>query len=192
MIEEFKKMSKEEQQEFSKLILNVGNEPKKYDKKTIGKYECFVLDYDAEKKETTYCMCNVLPEEDIKTYFTDKWYLRECNKQCVRFNSDIRNNNFKDSYIYKILNDEFKNCELKNLELVGDVRLLTKAEVENLDMEHRKTSGYGFWTMTPFEEILEYGGYAYVFYVYSFGDLNGASVNRTFGVRPVFTVKEER
>ena len=166
-------------------------EKKKYDEITIGGNTYFVLDVNAEEHKVTYCMKDVLSREEMLKRFTDKWY-QDSSDYCVRYNSDIRNNKFEDSYIYKVLNSTFKKDKLKNLDVVGDVRLLTKEEVEELDEEHRNINRY-YWTMTPYNDMkkLEFGSYACVFRVYSSGDLGSGFVNGTRGVRPVFTLKTE-
>ena len=167
-------------------------ELKKYDEIEISGNTYFVLKIDEEKHEVTYCMKNVLSREEMLKYFTDPWY-QDSSDYCVRYNSDIRNNKFEDSYIYKVLNSTFKEDKLKNLGVVGDVRLLTKEEVEVLDEEHRNINKW-YWTMTPYNDMknLEDGSYAYVFYVYSYGYLRGNSVNGTSSVRPVFTLKTDK
>ena len=166
-------------------------EKKKYDEITIGGNTYFVLDVNAEEHKVTYCMKDVLSREEMLKYFTDKWY-QDSSDYCVRYNSDIRNNKFEDSYIYKILNSTFKEDELKGLDIIGDVRLLTKEEVEGLDEAHRNINRY-YWTMTPYNDMkkLEFGSYAFVFIVYGSGNLNDDYVSSTYGVRPVFTLKTE-
>lgn len=166
-------------------------ELKIYDETEISGNTYFILKIDEEKQEVTYCMKNVLSREEMLEYFTDPWY-QDSSDYCVRYNSDIRNNRYEDSYIYKILNSTFKEDKLKGLDVIGDVRLLTKEEVEELDEEHRNINKW-YWTMTPYNNMneLEYGSYASVFDVTSYGTLDGNSVNSTYGVRPVFTLKTE-
>lgn len=166
-------------------------EKKKYDEITIGGNTYFVLDVNAEEHKVTYCMKDVLSREEMLKYFPDKWY-QDSSDYCVRYNSDIRNNKFEDSYIYKVLNSTFKEDKLKNLDVVGDVRLLTKEEVEGLDEEHRNINRY-YWTMTPYNDMneLKDGTYACVFRVYSSDGLDWLYVNNADGVRPVFTLKTE-
>ena len=164
---------------------------KKYDEITIAGNTYFVLNVNEEKHEVTYCMKDVLSREEMLKYFTDPWY-QDSSDYCVRYNSDIRNNRFEDSYIYKILNSTFKKDKLAGLDVVGDVRLLTKEEVEELDEEHRNINKW-YWTMTPYNDMkkLEFGSYAFVFFVWSDGDLYYDWVYYTHGVRPVFTLKTE-
>lgn len=166
-------------------------EKKKYDEITIGGNTYFVLDVNVEEHKVTYCMKDVLSRDEMLKYFTDPWY-QNSSDYCVRYNSDIRNNKFEDSYIYKVLNSTFKEDKLAGLDVVEDVRLLTKEEVEALDEEHRNINRY-YWTMTPYNDMkkLEFGSYAFVFLVYSTGYLGYDWVNNAYGVRPVFTLKTE-
>lgn len=170
-------------------VINLNDKQKKYDEITIASNTYFVLNVDEEKREITYCMKDVLSREEMLKYFTDKWY-QDSTDYCVRYNSDVRNNKFEDSYIYKILNSTFKEDKLKGLNIVGDVRLLTKEEVEDLDEEHRNINKY-YWTMTPCNDTNElvYGSSARVCGTYSSGGLGIWNVNNTFGIRPVFTLK---
>lgn len=172
-------------------VINSNDKLKKYDEITIAGNTYFVLDVNEEKSEVTYCMKGALSREEMLKYFTDKWY-QDSSDYCVRYNSDIRNNKFEDSYIYKILNSTFKEDELKGLDIIGDVRLLTKEEVEGLDEAHRNINRY-YWTMTPYNDMkkLEFGSYAYVCSVHSNGCLAAPYVNNADGVRPVFTLKAE-
>ena len=173
-------------------LSNIDNQKvkKKYDEITIGGNTYFVLNVNEDKHEVTYCMKDVLSREEMLKYFTDKWY-QDSENYGVRYNSDIRNNKFEDSCIYKVLNSRFKEDKLKGLDVVGDVRLLTKEEVEELDEEHRNISKY-YFVMTPYNDMneLEFGTYASVFTVYSNGNLYWSYVYNVRGVRPVFTLKD--
>lgn len=201
-LDKFLNQSEEEKKEFVNILMKelglnktckMSNAiPKKYDEKIINGLELIVLDYNEKAKEITYTTKDVLSGDLIKKYFTDKWYLCDWDERYVRFNSNIRDNKFENSYIYGVLNEEFKDNELKGLNVVGDVRLLTKGEVETLDDEHRILEN-SYWTMTPYEdcEKLENGGYAGVFVAYSPGCLSWYTVVRTYGVRPVFTLVTE-
>ena len=173
------------------VAITLNDKQRKYDEITIGGNTYFVLNVDEEEHKVTYCMKDVLSREEMLKYFPDKWY-QDSSDYCVRYNSDIRNNKFEDSYIYKVLNSTFKEDKLKDLDIVGDVRLLTKEEVEGLDEEHRNISKW-YWTMTPYDDMnqLKAGSYAHVFYVYSTGQLFNYYVYGTLGVRPVFTLKAE-
>lgn len=172
--------------EARKLVVEV-----KYNEITIAGNTYFVLDVNEEKHLVTYCMKDVLSRKEMLKYFTDKWY-QDSFGYCVRYNSDIRNNRYEDSYIYKVLNSSFKEDKLTGLDVVGDVRLLTKEEVEALDEKHRNINKW-YWTMTPYNNMneLEYGSYAGVILVDNDGYLFNNNVSGAFGVRPVFTLKTE-
>ena len=172
--------------EARKLVVEV-----KYNEITIAGNTYFVLDVNEEKHLVTYCMKDVLSRKEMLKYFTDKWY-QDSSDYCVRYNSDIRNNRYEDSYIYKILNSTFKEDKLKGLDIIGDVRLLTKEEVEDLDEEHRNINKW-YWTMTPYNDMneLKDGTFARVFLVNSNGSLDWGYANNSYGVRPVFTLKTE-
>lgn len=173
--------------EARKLVVEV-----KYNEITIAGNTYFVLDVNEEKHLVTYCMKDVLSRKEMLKYFTDKWY-QDSSDYCVRYNSDIRNNRYEYSYICKILNSAFKEDKLKGLDIIGDIRLLTKEEVEELDEENRNINRR-YWTMTPYNDMknLEDGSYAYVFYVYSYGILGNGHVGNAYGVRPVFTLKTDK
>lgn len=160
---------------------------KKYDKFPIGDDKYFVL--NVRENEIDICMKDVLTRAEMLKYFTDKWY-QDSSDYCVRYNSDIRNNKYEDSYIYKVLNGAFKEDKYKGLNIIGNVRLLTKEEVENLDEEHKNINKY-YWTMTPYNDMnkLENGAYARVFVVNSSGNLYYWGVNNALGVRPVLTLR---
>ncbi len=166
---------------------NIKKTYKKYDEIKIANDKYFVL--NVRDKEIDVCMKSVLSREEMLKYFTDKWY-QDSSDYCVRYNSEIRNNKYEDSYIYKVLNSTYKEDKYKDLNIIGDVRLLTKEEVENLDAEHRNIGKY-YWTMSPYNNMneLEDGTWAYVFYVNSGGNLDWYGVNGTFGLRPVITLK---
>ena len=197
LLNNYVELNKEDKENLLKLLKedlsNVGNQKikKKYDEIVISGNTYFALNVDEEKHEVTYCMKDVLSREEMLKYFTDKWY-QDSSDCCVRYNSDIRNNRYEDSYIYKVLNSTFKEDKLKNLGVVGDVRLLTKEEVEALDEEHRNINKW-YWTMTPYNDMneLKDGTYAVVFGVDSSGGLGAWGVYGAIGVRPVFTLKAE-
>ena len=166
-------------------------ELKIYNEIEISDNTYFVINIDKEKHEVTYCMKDVLSREEMLKYFTDPWY-QDSSDYCVRYNSDVRNNRYEDSYICKILNSAFKEDKLKGLDIIGDVRLLTKEEVEDLDEEHRNINKW-YWTMTPYNDMneLKDGTFARVFLVNSNGSLDWGYANNSYGVRPVFTLKTE-
>ena len=197
LLNNYVELNKEDKESLLKLLKedlrNIDSQKllKKYDEITINDNTYFVLKIDEKKHEVTYCMKNVLSREEMLKYFTDPWY-QDSSDYCVRYNSDVRNNRYEDSYIYKVLNSSFKEDKLKELDIIGDVRLLTKEEVENLDEKHRNINKW-YWTMTPYNnmENLEDGSNAYVFIVSSSGSLGYNNVNSGYGVRPVFTLITE-
>lgn len=197
LLNNYVELNREDKESLLKLLKedlsNIDSEKvkKKYDEITISDNTYFVLKIDEEKHEVTYCMKDVLSRDEILKYFTDPWY-QDSSDYCVRYNSDIRNNKFEDSYVYKVLNSSFKEDKLAGLDVVGDIRLLTKEEVEELDEEHRNINKW-YWTMTPYNDMekLEFGSYANVFRVYSGGRLYNGWVGNEYGVRPVFTLKAE-
>ena len=197
LLNNYVELNKEDKESLLKLLKedlrNIDSQKllKKYDEITINDNTHFVLKIDEKKHEVTYCMKNVLSREEMLKYFTDPWY-QDSSDYCVRYNSDVRNNRYEDSYIYKVLNSSFKEDKLKELDIIGDVRLLTKEEVENLDEKHRNINKW-YWTMTPYNnmENLEDGSNALVFGVYSTGNLGYWVVDYSLGVRPVFTLITE-
>ena len=197
LLNNYVELNKEDKESLLKLLKedlrNIDSQKllKKYDEITINDNTYFVLKIDEKKHEVTYCMKNVLSREEMLKYFTDPWY-QDSSDYCVRYNSDVRNNRYEDSYIYKVLNSSFKEDKLKELDIIGDVRLLTKEEVENLDEKQRNKNKW-YWTMTPYNnmENLEDGSNAYVFRVNSDGSLSWNYVDNAYGVRPVFTLITE-
>lgn len=198
LLNNYVELNREDKESLLKLLKedlsNIDSEKvkKKYDEITIGGNTYFVLDVNAEEHKVTYCAKDVLSREEMLKYFTDPWY-QDSSDYCVRYNSDIRNNRYEDSYICKILNSTFKEDKLKGLDIIGDIRLLTKEEVEELDEEHQNINKW-YWTMTPYNDMknLENGSYARVFCVSSSGFLYYNSVYWTVcGVRPVFTLRAE-
>lgn len=126
---DYKKMKQSYEDKLKKKGINTY---KKYDEIEIARDKYFVL--NVRDKEIDVCMKSVLSRKEMLKYFTDKWY-QDGSNYFVRYNSDIRNNRYEDSYIYKILNSVYKEDKYKNLSVIGNVRLLTKEEVENLDEE---------------------------------------------------------
>lgn len=186
---DYKKMKQSYEKKIKSLKKDSRKQYKKYDEIELAGDKYFVL--NVRNDEIDVCMKDVLTREEMLKYFTDKWY-QDSSDYCVRYNSDIRNNRYQDSYIFKILNSTFKEDKYKDLNIIGDVRLLTKEEVESLDEEHRNISKY-YWTMTPYNNMneLEYGTHAVVFYVNSSGGLSLWGVDFSCGLRPVITLKTD-
>ncbi len=199
LLNNYIELKKEDKESFLKILkedlgFTNSNEDKyqKYKEITINGDIYFVIDYNKSKKEITFCMKDIMSKEDIKKYFTEKWYVDSDTD--VIFNSDLRNNRYEDSYIYKVLNGSWKEEKLKGFNLIGDVRLLTKEEVTSLDPDYKKTDSnrYGFWTMTPYNDMNDLeSGYARVFLVDNNGYLYNDYVSNTSGVRPVITLSAD-
>ena len=196
LLNNYVELNKEDKESLLKLLrqdlgdIELKKTYKKYDELEIANDKYFVL--NVRDNEIDVCMKGVLSREEMLKYFTDKWYQDESD-YCVRYNSDIRNNKYEDSYIFKVLNGAFKEEKLKDLDIICNVRLLTKEEVENLDDEHRNINKY-YWTMTPYNNMdeLKFGSNAYVFVVDSDGYLGAYSVYGTApGLRPVITLRTE-
>ena len=196
LLNNYVELNKEDKESLLKLLrqdlgdIELKKTYKKYDELEIANDKYFVL--NVRDNEIDVCMKGVLSREEMLKYFTDKWYQDESD-YCVRYNSDIRNNKYEDSYIFKVLNGAFKEEKLKDLDIICNVRLLTKEEVENLDDEHRNINKY-YWTMTPYNNMdeLKFGSNAYVFVVSSDGYLGAYSVYGTApGLRPVITLRTE-
>ena len=196
LLNNYVELNKEDKESLLKLLrqdlgdIELKKTYKKYDELEIANDKYFVL--NVRDNEIDVCMKGVLSREEMLKYFTDKWYQDESD-YCVRYNSDIRNNKYEDSYIFKVLNGAFKEEKLKDLDIICNVRLLTKEEVENLDDEHRNINKY-YWTMTPYNNMdeLKFGSNARVFFVNSSGYLGSGSVDSTArGLRPVITLRTE-
>lgn len=139
-----------------------------------------------EFKPGKFVATTILSEEIIDNIVEDKRFLDD-NKD-VRYNNDIFDNSWENSFIRKVLNESFKDKYLDNLELAEEVRCLTKEEAEELSDNLKETERYGYWTMSPYHYS---GSYAGVFYVDSNGNLSDDRVYGTYGLRPVFTLKAD-
>ncbi len=138
-------------------------------------------------KDNDFVAKTILPEEIINDIVEDKRYL-DSDKD-VRYNNNIFDNSWENSFIRGILNEEFKDKYLNDIDLVEEVRCLTKEEAENLPNNLRETERYGYWTMSPY--YMSTNGYANVFYVNSDGRLDYSNVSNTYGVRPVITLNTD-
>lgn len=180
-LEELERQYKKLGEEIKKL-----KEIKKHNVVNFGRYEWYIIDEDEEGY--TLFMSDILNKEEVLIYFDF------C--EMVDFDNDVRfnfedNNNWKDSYIRHVLNSTFlDNFNLDDLVLMNCdyVRLITKEEAEKLSDEIRKSSGYGYWTMSPYSNSTSY----FVWLVHSGGDFNTSYAARSsYGVRPVIKVKKE-
>ena len=142
--------------------------------------------YNEEKSLCT--TVKELSEEVIKNIIDGKRLSKE-NK--VRYNNDVTDDSWENSVIRRILNNKFKEKYLNNIEIDGEVRLLTKEEVEKMDSEFHSVSDW-YWTMTSNTDENDF--YAYVFVVGGSsnpGRLDYYWVDYTYVVRPVVSLKSD-
>lgn len=193
-IEKLKKTYKELGEEIRKL------EEEKTGIVNYAGYEWYIINDDG--KNFTLLMKEKLSKEKIEKYFTNKNMVDKDGD--VRFNYDVDNIWWRDSYIRHVLNSNFlAEFNLNHLNVMtmtveynrkkittkDYVRLLTIDEVKKLTDEQRKlNSKYGYWTMNP----CDFGGSnAFEFYVNSNGVTVASFVIFSGGVRPVVSVKKE-
>lgn len=178
-LEELEKQYKKLGEEIKKL-----KEAKKHNVVNFGGYEWYIINEDEEGY--TLFMSDILSTKDILIYFNVDEML-DCDND-VRFS--YVNNSWKDSYIRHVLNSMFlDNFNLDDLVLINCdyVRLITKEEAEKLSDEIRKSTGYGYWTMSPYSNSYSYN----VWYVSSSGDFYSFNASHSYGVRPVIKAKKE-
>ena len=178
-LEELEKQYKKLGEEIKKL-----KETKKHNVVNFGGYEWYIIDED--KEGYTLFMSDILNKEEVPTYFNVDEML-DCDND-VRFS--YVNNSWKDSYIRHVLNSMFlDNFNLDDLVLMNCdyVRLISREEAEKLSDELRKSTGYGYWTMSPFS-ISNLNG---VWSVSSSGGFSDHDASSSYGVRPVVKVKKE-
>lgn len=150
-------------------------------------FEHLGIRYD-EFKPNYFLSKDILSKEVIEDIVKDKRYLGSDNE--VRYNNDIFDNSWENSFVRKVLNSTFKEKYLTSLSLNGEIRLLTKEEVEELP-ENLKKIGQYYWTMSPYNfNSSAYG--AYVLYVNTSGYLSTSTVvYNTYGVRPVIKLNTD-
>ena len=146
-------------------------------------WKCYKQENGLDYLTTT----DVLSEEIIQEIIDSK---RLSVKNRVRYNNDVTDDSWENSVIRRILNNKFKEKYLSDIEIEGEVRLLTKEEVEKLDDDFHDVSNW-YWTMTSNTD--EDDSCAYVFFVY--GSSNPGSLSYTYvysttlAVRPVISLK---
>ncbi len=149
---------------------------------------------------------------DIVNYCNNEWYVIKVEEDTVTLMSkniigkctysDNNSNDFTESNCIKLLNDFMKKLNKKDLRLMKInfdedkftnclIRIPTLREIEQMPMSVREC-GDAYWTMTSSYGVSEDSDYAFVFFVGSNGYLYYNSVNSTYGVRPVFTLKTEQ
>ena len=148
---------------------------------------------------------------DIVNYCNHEWYVIKIENDEVTLMSkdvigtctysDYNNNDFTESNCIKLLSSflaELNLYELEDMKINYDenkfcnslIRIPTLREIEAMPMNVRKC-GDAYWTMTSSYGVSEDSDYAFVFRVYSSGNLNYDGVDSTNGVRPVIKVRRE-
>ena len=153
---------------------------KKYDEISYKGLRWIVIEEIDE--EVKLLLKNILDEERIKKYSDDEWYI---NGKYVAHTSDIRPPfNWDKSYIKNTILPNF----LKDLDVDGNMDLLTKEEVENLPKGIREIDDW-YWTKTNYEND---GRYAMAWFVHCGGGVYGYDVDSAgiVGVRPVITISK--
>lgn len=153
---------------------------KKYDE--ISYKELIWIVIEKTDEEVKLLLKNILDEKRIKKYSDDEWYI---NGKYVAHTSDIRPPfNWDKSYIKNTILPNF----LKDLDVDGNIDLLTKEEAENLPKEIRKSNDW-YWTKTNYEDS---NRYARIWYVGSVGTVYSDDVGNadSVGVRPVITISK--
>lgn len=131
---------------------------------------------------------DVIPRNILEEIIKDKWYLASDND--VIMSDNIRPPfNFEESYINTDILPEFLSyLDIEDRQGIADIDLLTKEEVENLPEEVKECNDW-YWTKTNYESDSKY---AYVWYVYSSGNLYGSGVAGTgIGLRPAVSLSLE-
>lgn len=154
-------------------------------------------------------------EEQIVTLMLKNKLNKEQLKKCgynpdsyndIAFNSDKSNNDWQESDVrkcaIKFANEYLNVYDLKEMITNYDedkyskdfIRIPTLREIERLSKNIRKVDAdTGYWTMTASYGATDTDYYAFVFRVYSSGDLNyGSNVSGTYGVRPVITLSADK
>ena len=170
----------------------------------LGKFNFGILNDEAEIIEE-------LKLYDTVNYCNHKWYVIKIEEDTVTLMSknvigtctysDNNSNDFAESNCLKILNDFIDNLRLSDLVIMDTnydedkqinslIRIPTLREIEAMPMSVRNC-GEAYWTMTSSYRVSEDCDYAFVFRVYSSGNLNYDGVDSTNGVRPVIKVRRE-
>lgn len=163
---------------------------KMYDVVNYKGYDWYVI--DIKDNQATLFMKDILSEEETRELFDER--LRDSDND-VRFslnnniwwkNSPIRmalNSKFVEKIGYEGLNVMKTTVKLDNQKDKTEdyVRLISKEEAESLPEEIRKSSRYGYWTLSPY--------YFYYNrargYTVDRGSLSTINVYYGYGVRPV-------
>lgn len=170
---------------------------KLYDLVKYNGYEWYIIKIDNDN--VTLLMKNKLDNDTMQSLF-DEEYLDD--DYDVKFNLDVKNNDWADSIIRQTLNekfiDEFNKNELNIMKTNYDedkysddyIRLLTIRETEKLPKGIMSIDEY-YWMLSP-SYFDSNDSDAYVWAVMPSGCLNPwYSVTASFGVRPVINLKAE-
>lgn len=170
---------------------------KLYDLVKYNDYEWYIIKIDNDN--VTLLMKNKLGNDTMKSLF-DEEYLDD--DYDVKFNLDVKNNDWADSIIRQALNEkfinEFNKSELNIMKTNYDedkysndyIRLLTIREVEKLPEEIRTINEY-YWTLSP-SRFTSNSSNAVVWSVPPSGSLNPwMHVAASLGVRPVINIKAD-
>ena len=193
---------------------------KMFIQKNNGITECYVLNRDYRELEEKYnnllasIEAQKLEKElyDIVNYCNHEWYVIKIEKDTVTLMSkdvigtctysDSNSNDFAESNCIKLLSSflaELNLYELEDMKINYDenkfcnslIRIPTLREIEAMPMRVR-ACGNSYLTMTASYGVSEDSDYAYVFYVYSTGQLDRDHVANTRGVRPVIKLKTDK
>ncbi len=189
--------------------------------KNNGITECYVLNKDYMELEEKYktllasIEAQKLKKElklyDIVNYCNHEWYVIKIEEDGVTLMSkitvanctysEINSNDWKDStvvikcleFIKKMEPDDLISMKTnydENKYSYNLVRIPTLRETEQMPRDVR-SCGEAYWTMTSSYGVSEDCDYAFVFRVYSSGNLNYDGVDSRNGVRPVIKVRRE-
>lgn len=173
----------------AELTENLASDDKKIgDVINFGGFDWYIIDQDEESY--TLFLKDQLGKKIIKKHFTQKEMIDDDGDVKYSFTD----NSWEHSYIRLVLNTSFiYELDRDKLVKMNDdfVRLIEKDECWELSYDIRKTeSGYGYWTMTPYNYATDAG-------VLSFNRFNGSAYdNYSFrvvgrGVRPVIKIKND-
>ena len=179
------------------------------DEKTITKEDA--LKKIKELEEYIESLDKELKLYDIVNYCNHEWYVIKIEEDTITLMlkdvigtctySDNNYNDFAESNCIKLLNEFMKKININDLVVLdrnydegkfytGLIGIPTLREIEAMPMSVRNC-GEAYWTMTSSYGVSEDCDYAFVFRVYSSGNLNYDGVDSTNGVRPVIKVRRE-
>lgn len=148
------------------------------------------------EKERLCTTIEELSEEVIQNSAKGKVNMKCVKGNKVMFNSNVIDGEYGTSIIRKVLQG-FENKYLDTTKLnkvfgKDYVRLLNKEEIEELGEELNESINNWYWTMSY--RFSDSDNWALVFFVYGSsnpGHLNGTTVNTSYVVRPVVSLKSD-